>query len=300
MAHVAIISHDAGGAEILSSWLNRGNFEARIAVEGPAKEIFTRKCPSVNFVSAETAINESDWMLSGTGWQSNFEIDAIAFAKSKHKKSVAFLDHWVNYRERFCRNGKIILPDEIWVGDSEAEKIALELFSVPVVLNENPYVLDLLEELSSIRSHQNRVPGTRILYVCEPIADHAFTQFGNPRHWGYTEIDALKFFLLNLRALQMPTHSITVRPHPSEGSSKYEWVCSQTSVPVNFGGKKSLIEEIIDADIVVGCESMALVIALHASKRVISSIPFGGRKCQLPHPGIERLSDLCSVGERHS
>jgi len=299
MAHVAIISHDAGGAEILSSWLNRGNFQASVSVEGPAEAIFRRKCPSVNFVSVETAINESDWVLSGTGWQSNFEIDAIALAKSMRKKSVAFLDHWVNYSERFCRNGKVILPDEIWVGDSEAEKIALELFSVPVVLNENPYVLDLREELSSIRSYQNREPGTRILYICEPIADHAATQFGNPRYWGYTENDALKFFLSNLTAFQVPIHSITIRPHPSETSSKYDWVCNETSVPIKFGGEKLLIEEISDADIVVGCESMALVIALHASKRVVSSIPVGGRTCQLPHVEIEKFNDLLSSGVRN-
>lgn len=299
MAHVAIISHDAGGAEILSSWLNRVDFQASIAVEGPAVEIFRRKCPGVKFVSAENAITESNWVLSGTGWQSSFELDAIALAKSMQKKSVAFLDHWVNYRERFCRNEKIALPDEIWVADSEAEKIALELFSIPVVLNENPYVLDLLEELKSIRAIERRVPGLRILYVCEPIADHAFNQFGDLRHWGYTEIDALKFFLVNLTAFKAPIHSITIRPHPSETSSKYQWVRDETSVQVKFGGKKSLIEEISYADIVVGCESMALVIALHAEKRVVSSIPFGGRKCQLPHVGIEKLNDLCPDGVRH-
>ena len=40
--NVAIVSHDAGGAEVLSSWLNQQKIKARVVAEGPAKNIFER------------------------------------------------------------------------------------------------------------------------------------------------------------------------------------------------------------------------------------------------------------------
>ena len=55
---------------------------------------------------------------------------------------------------------------------------------------------------------------------------------------------------------------------------------------------KTLLEQIIEADIVVGCESMGMVVGLLAKKRVISSIPKEGRSCSLPQSNIEHLQIL--------
>ena len=62
----------------------------------------------------EESLIKSDWILTGTGWESNFERRAIIRARSLGIKSVSFLDHWVNYLERFKEKDEIILPDEIW------------------------------------------------------------------------------------------------------------------------------------------------------------------------------------------
>ena len=54
----------------------------------------------------------------------------------------------------------------------------------------------------------------------------------------------------------------------------------------------TLAEDILCSHIVVGCESMAMVVALLADKLVISCIPPGGRACQLPHKEILDLKDM--------
>ena len=92
--NVAIVSQDAGGAEVLSSWLNQQKIKARVVAEGPAKNIFERKCGKVIFEPVNQALENSDWVLSGTGWQTDFEPNAIRLEKIWQKK-VAFLDHWV-------------------------------------------------------------------------------------------------------------------------------------------------------------------------------------------------------------
>ncbi|MNI92623.1 hypothetical protein D3C73_1504410 [compost metagenome] len=59
-----------------------------------------------------------------------------------------------------------------------------------------------------------------------------------------------------------------------------------------MGGQRTLVEEIVDCDLAVGCESMAMVVALMAGKKVITCIPPGGRACVLPHDGIISLQHL--------
>ena len=84
-----------------------------------------------------------------------------------------------------------------------------------------------------------------------------------------------------------------IRPHPSEAAGKYDWARSAQGVPVVVtGGGQTLLQEVVDCDVVVGCESMAMVVGLLAGKRVVSTIPPGGRACVLPYPEIERLTSL--------
>lgn len=301
MEHVAVVSHDAGGAEILSSWLNRAHCSASVVVAGPAEAIFRRKCPKAEFLPLDDALAKCTWLLCGTGWQGSFERQAIARGRALGKKTAAFLDHWVNYRERFDHEGVSVLPDEIWVGDADAERIARTLFdTTPVVLQPNPYVEDLLTEIAHMQQPWSELLGGRILYVCEPIADHVLAQYGNERHLGYTEYDALSFFLTNVAALEQRIDVITIRPHPSESADKYQWAQHFIPLPIEFGGQRSLLEEVLSADIVVGCESMAMVVGLLAGKRVISAIPPGGRSCQLPHRDIEQMQRLVGNFVHHA
>ena len=52
------------------------------------------------------------------------------------------------------------------------------------------------------------------------------------------------------------------------------------------------IDDILKADIIFGCESMALVIALKIGKKVISCIPDNEINCSLPFKEIIYLRDL--------
>jgi hypothetical protein len=92
--------------------------------------------------------------------------------------------------------------------------------------------------------------------------------------------------------LGKPIKHIVIRPHPSELPSKYDWALAKFNLPLRHGGIQTLLQEIIDCDVVVGCESMAMVVGLLAGKRVVSSIPPWGRQCSLPYPEIESLKNL--------
>ena len=296
---IAVVSHDAGGAEILSSWLGKSGEPYCLVLEGPAIAIFQRKLGAIQALTLQEAIKQCDWVLCGSSWQSNLERLAIAQAKAADKKVVSFLDHWVNYKERFQEQGETVYPDEIWVGDVEAEKIAHTQFpGRTIVLKSNPYFQELqlaLDKLKTVSAHAEQCSA---LYVNEPIREHALLQFGNERHWGYTEIDALHFFLNNLIVLGCSVSRIKIRPHPSENKDAYDWVKQASSSLIEIGGDKTLLEETVEADVVVGCESMAMVVGILAKRRVISTIPPGGNPCRLPHLEIEHMRDLVASYQR--
>jgi hypothetical protein len=295
---ICVSSHDAGGAEILSSYVRQQGLDCAYALGGPALKIFERKIGALDSMPLADAIHQSDWLLCGTSWQSDLEWQAIEIARAMGKRSVAFLDHWVNYRERFVRGGETHLPDEIWVGDTLAETMARRIFpELSIRLIENPYFDDLRRELAQLtRSSETSAHNLRVLYVCEPLREHALREYGNERYWGYTEEDALRYFLSNLPALMSPVERIVIRPHPSEVPGKYDWAKQEFDLPIVRGGAKTLFEEVAECDVVVGCESMAMVIGLLAERRVISCIPPGGKLCGLPHPEIEPMQDFIKSG----
>ena len=275
---------------------NPGNYI--FVLEGPAQKIFYDKFCSITHVPLREALCRCDRVITGSSWQSDLEWKAIAIGQRMGKNIITFLDHWVNYRERFIRNGEEHLPDELWVGDEYAEAMALRLFhDLSVRLIDNPYFADLRQKLTSLpRSPRKIEPGLNVLYVCEPVREHALREYGNERHWGYTEEDALSYFLCNIEALGKTVGRIVIRPHPSESADKYDWALAEFELPMQRGGVKPLFEEIAESDVVVGCESMAMVIGLLADRLVISSVPPGGKPCSLPHSAVGILTSMVRVG----
>lgn len=290
----AIVAHDAGGAEILSSYVRRHKLDCIFGLEGPARKIFERKLGTIEIVPLEEAVSGGDYLLSGTGWQTDFEIRGIKLARTQGKRSIAFLDHWVNYVERFTRSGETVLPDEIWVGDTMAMAMANEAFpSTKIRLVENPYFQDIRDDIESIQKKPaESKKGIEVLYVCEPFREPAKKQYGDEYYWGYVEEDALRYFLSNIKKLGSNIERILIRPHPSEPEGKYDWVKAEFDLPIEIGGNGTLFEELANCDVVAGCQSMAMVVGLIAGKRVVSSIPPGGRRCVLPHREIEHLSKM--------
>jgi len=292
---VAIVAHDAGGAEILASYVAQNNVSCKLVLDGPAVNVFKRWFESVEICTLEEALSACDWCLCGTGWQSDLEWRAIEQAHHAQKLVVAFLDHWVNYLPRFVRNGVQHLPDELWVGDVDAERLAREHFpSIPVQLVANPYFIELKQKIAGLEMSKDSAHGggKKVLFVSENISDHARLQYGDERYWGYTEFDAIEYFLENINVLGDPVERVVIRPHPSDISGKYDWLLDKYAGIVQLSGGKPLIEEIVGADVVVGCESMALVIGILAQKKVVSCIPPGGPVCRLPQVDILHFREL--------
>jgi hypothetical protein len=259
-------------------------------------QVFQRRLGSVPLQSLSEAIAASDWCLLGTSWQSDLEWQALAEGKRQGKRTVSFLDHWVNYPERFERGGVQRLPDEIWVGDEDAQALAARHFpSTPIRLVPNPYFLYVGQAVASYepRKPASRPGKARVLFVCENLSGFGRLRFKDERHWGYTEFDALEYFFGRVGDLGVVVETVCIRPHPSDPAGKYNALIQAHRNLAKPSGGRPLLEEIAAADIVAGCESMALVVALLAKRRVLCCVPPGKQVTFIDRrQGIEMLRDL--------
>ncbi len=295
-----VVAHDAGGAEIVSSWLrrHRREWDPALVLDGPAVAIFARKLSDeVPRYDGLPLLGGVRFVLCGSSGAAPLERQAVRAARAAGVRCAVWLDHWTNYTARFVSDGALILPDEVWVADDHAAALArAKLPGADVRVRGNAYLEDFAIEVRTLeavgrsdRAGVERVE--RVLYVTEPTAAVAEHATGNPRGWGYTEDEALAGYLQHLARREGPPVQLRLRTHPSEPSDKYDPLLAQhaTTVELRAAPGATLVEDVAWADTVVGCDTMAMAAALAAGRRVISALPAGARPLSLPHAGIERL-----------
>jgi len=288
---LGVVAHDAGAAEIISSQLRQQRAAFACTLEGAARHVFERKFGPVENLALEELVERSDWILCGTSFLSDLEWRAIVLARSAGKRVVAVLDHWINYRQRFFRHSQWAFPDEVWVGDEPGLALAgQEVPEAKAVLVPNAYFQDIRNELLAIPAPARPAgAGEVLLYVCEPLREDGLALYNDPLYWGYTEEDAVRYFLSNVGRISSQVERIIVRPHPQESLDKYMWAAEEFDLPIVTGENKTLLAQVVESDVVVGCATMAMVVGLLAGKRVVSCLPPGAKTQPLPHRTIERI-----------
>jgi hypothetical protein len=287
MNEIAVVANDAGGSHILFSLLRYqghnflGHCTLHPVVKGPAAMIWPKYFPTIHSYDHLDSVNAKlDRVITGTGWTSSVEHEARLWASKRNIKTVAVLDHWVNYASRFFRDEVMLLPDEIWVVDEWAEKIANENFRNVVIRRfENSYLINQVAKIQKPPSN-----GT-LLYVLEPVR----TDWGRGREG---EFQALEYTLKNSRLLySAPICRILLRPHPSDPRDKYDdYLEFDSRIELDFSD--DICDAINQADVVVGAESFALALALEAGRHVFSSLPPWAPKLRLPQEGILQIRHI--------
>lgn len=283
-----VVCHDSGGAnQIIALLQHRGQFPAFAYMDGPAKNLWKQSFPGfANTYSDFSWLESVSSVITGTGWASDLEHEARVQARLRGIHSIAVLDHWTNYRERFIRDGEEVLPDEIWVTDSYAENIAKMFFpGSPIVLQPDCYgqrEAALVTPLTEATPHV-------LLYLMEPIR----TDWGRGEPG---EFQALRFFLERLPSLDLPPNTeIHLRPHPSDAPGKYDaFLHNDGDFPV-CRAVGSLSEGLSQCRWVAGCQTYAMTLALRVGRKVFGTLPPWAPLCVLPHKGIIHLREMITV-----
>lgn len=276
---LAVAIHDAGAANMIAAWAEAaGSAPERVWAEGPARSIWESRFGTGALVeTAPALLDGAQCLLSGTGWASDLEHRARQEAARRGIRSIAVIDHWVNYAMRFERDGARQLPDALWVGDEYAQSIAGQAFpAIPVARHRNLYFEQQV-------AGAGPVPGDGdILFVAEP----ARSDWGRDRQG---EFQALDHFMAKRAMLGIdPGVAMRLRPHPSDEPGKYDaWLAAHRGAALD--PSPDMAAALRPARWVVGLNSVALVIALGAGRDAISALPPHAPPCSLPHSDIRRL-----------
>ena len=280
-APLAVVCHDAGAANQILPWLKAWGGPVRAHMAGPAAQLWAAQFPGQSLLPGlEDALDGAACLLSGTGWASDLEHRARVLAGQRGLRSIAVLDHWVNYLPRFERSGQRQWPDELWVTDAHAQALAAGIFD-PLPVRRLPS-LYAQQQVARIGPPPGR---HRLLYMLEPVRDD----------WGRGtpgEFQALDYALARLHLLApAPEVTLTLRPHPSQQADSFR--CFAERHPgIRFDQSADVASAIADADIVLGVESYALTLALQAGRRVFSTLPPWAPPLRLPHPDIIQIRHL--------
>jgi len=296
---ILVVANDAGGAEVVSSWVRRHpEYKYRFVLTGPAIKVFSRKLNSeqliINDNLSDDLFRNADFILAATGWASDIEKQVISLASQFNIRSAAFLDHWSNYKQRFQYQGQQVLPDEIWVGDRNAKILAEQAFpDTSIVLLDNPYYLDIKEEYERELKESSETAETfTVLYVCESIGE------GGKRlpSGEWVEHKSMELFLTEIkRIIDGGSANIYLRPHPAESADKYLKYCGQFgNVLVKTTSETTLVQDCVHADWVVGMNSMALIVAKIIGKQVFYCNLEKTKPNHLPTEGLDNLFE-CEI-----
>ena len=202
---VGIVSSDAGGGELLSSYVNLNPGNYFFSIKGPSIDIFKRKVNRFKNYSLSEIISKVDLLICGTSAISNHELNAINMANNI--ETISIIDHWHYYKERFLRNGTYIFPKTFWVTDNYAFALFKKNFPKnKCILIENPYIKECKIEYNLLKSKQKKLIKNKILFISQK-----------------SEPTLLKSFLVNFQSY-FKDFELIVRPHPAETIKSFSWL----------------------------------------------------------------------------
>ncbi len=306
--NIFTVCNDAGGAEIISAYVKKNALKANFIclVAGPAVKVFKRKKLDKFFITGKrkpenifSKLKNIDLILTGTNWSSALGRDFVQEGKNRGIKTVVYLDHWTNYRERFGYprpDWQKNLPDEIWAGDKHSYFLAKKYFKkLSVKLVPNCYFQEIKDGYKKSCS-RGKNAGNSILLVCEPVSEKINVD-GDKNKIKFTEYEILRK-LLDFFADNKTDRPIIVRLHPSEKKDKFDDILAnyERRLKISKSCGKDILSDLQKCSDVIGAKSMALAIALLCGKRVFSFANFRNKNdFMLPFKGIltvKKIEDL--------
>ncbi len=262
--NIGVVAFDAGGAEQIKWLISELDTPIKALIDGPAKSIFRESKLNFDEVSSISDLNSCQLIITGSGWMSNLEQEAISFCKKRKIASVTLLDHWVNYKERFHSSADLS-PSLLIVTNQAALNLALQNFPEQSVLPCPDFqIANYKSSLSKKAPEKNCV-----LILLEPLTNHESNFAVNEN----TVLDLARFaFELSE---QKGLNGVTLRLHPSQiyNNSKFEKL-TELFPTLLFSNNRELLIDFKKSGAVLGFNSYGLYLSAKCGIETFS--PFKG------------------------
>lgn len=286
--YIGIVAHDAGGANILASYCRRKPDNYRYLLQGPAKAIFEKTLSIESEDNFGRFVSECHSFICGTSGKSDLERSIFAQARILNKETTAILDHWINYRERFLFNGKLVLPNNLITVDRHAYQIAKETFpECKIEEINNPYLEEFYNHYKEITLQKGSSYKSEILYISEGFSEHK----EEDKNGSSKDLKYFKEFLHVRQRLFEPSLAMRIRLHPSEDLAKLDQYREIYSDMLQSDSSIDLAIDLSRANCVVGVSSMALVLAASCGIQTFSLLS-SSEESKIPTTDINYIGAL--------
>jgi len=282
---ILVISNDAGATEYISHLLlneNAHEWNVFALRNSLASVIFDKYniefslLKKLDELYAVVEKNKPGIIFYGTGWQADFSSIVKGICDKYTIKSIALIDHWVNYKERFKKDS---LPDTILVMDDIANNIAVKEFdsSVNIVQTKNYFIENIQSNYRNILNKKLN----KIVFISEPTTRDKM------------DITAYEYSVVE--KLLHKYDDMIIRLHPTENIDKYNHIISKFSnskVLVLSSYDEELVDTLSKSKLTIGFGSMALYISYLLGIDTISYMANRDFKPSIPIPSEYMLRDL--------
>ena len=252
---VITLAHDPGGANAVAASVARLRGLGAIVeayAKGPAIRQFQRLGVSCIPVTQEHnslfAKLTGDVLLTGTSKSDRIEKDGILWARKNQIPSIAVIDYWANYRQRFLEiddlEAEPIFPDIITAIDEicAEEMVADGLPKDLIRLVGQPYFAWLLGKRQSIKVSSNS--SKYILFASQPNAN---------------EVEILRI-LIEVLLNHKPLKKLLIRFHPRQGKCSASLdLLARSGLPFAIDESTDPLATICQQDVVLGITSIILL-----------------------------------------
>ncbi len=220
---ILFVADDVAGGKLLAAvapLVRARGFDIVIVATGPSVEVFTKDGWQVETVCKSchdhpSRFGKVDLLVTGTSLRGNLE--RLFWEKCEARSSLAFIDTWFNFRNRFERGGAIKTPAHIGVIDGWCRRKIMSQGWCGARLHETgqPNLERMREELAPKRKTTRKTPTityfTELLSVTHPD--------------GPDEFEVARRLAEALADLGRPEWLFKVKPHPilADTSPWYRW-----------------------------------------------------------------------------
>ncbi|MBK8505404.1 MAG: hypothetical protein IPL46_26315 [Saprospiraceae bacterium] len=287
---IAIVSRQAGTANalkpVISHLLDEGYHLTLLAYSKSAlcwQESRFSFIEIDSFKKAKKYLDESEPSLLLTGTSLEVEDDAAfwQWASSSQIPSIAFVDSWVNYWQRFTIGDRHFnyLPDHIAVTDTLMKQRMIESGCPEGIIRitGNPLFDHLTNTRKIWEADKPDVDRLQVIFISEGWFDYYQENVGE--QVGYTEftvLTSLLEYLSDYQRKQGEPIDIRIKLHPREESGKYRHLIEQYQRSgldiIELAGSSSY-DSLLSSHLVVGMQSILLYENALMGKQSVSLQP---------------------------
>jgi hypothetical protein len=270
---IGVVSHDAGGAEVLSAFLSANQQKnVKYFLKGPAVKIFQKQgLIQKDYIYQGFLTEEFTYLFLSMSWRDNITYDMLYKSKELGIQSEVMLDSWYDYAQRFGSpklGWESILPTYLTVVDDIAEKIVSKVGLdnyCKIKKVDNFYLKSLKQQYERLDVEEDDC--NELLYLSAPLDVAKGAKIAELATTKTTQFDILK----DISSICRKTNTkLRIRLHPSENKKSISKYLDMIDCKFVISDGESILNDFREAKFVLGYSSLALIQSSLLGKTSIS------------------------------